>query len=451
MTSFRLPERLSPANLWTLLQAGVIDVGALLCYLAAALIIGLLVWRIIKRTRTSAYVLLGVVAALGLTTALAPWPDHVPPLYWDQSASGVLQPTEELQHRLAAACGTDALTLYLSAPDGQRDPLIHAFLSQLRAPGVTIEYIDHPYAPGGAINSLFVHLGSGSTEVPYDRLITVNPADTGAQKRWFKVQAELIQAVELIRAQPPTIYRLAGPEDAARPTVLMGAVRGITADALLPLNLDQPVPSDCTFIIMDNPRQDLTEQQASLLKSYLGRAGRLLLITDYAHGAMPNLNGALEEYGLQAIDGVVFDPGAAMGGRAEYPMPALEPNGHIIGRWLNSGHRMPLMPLSHGILARRIDGVDGTALLITTDQAYCQLNAIEHASLDMGEHDPQGPFALAAAAQAGNGKVVWIASTDMMTIEADADVGGANKDLLLASMRWLMDAQTEPVPAQAIG
>lgn len=447
MTNFRFPERLYPAHIWTLMRAGVIDVGALLCYLAAALVIVLLIRRAVARTRSSAYVLLGTVALLGLLTAFAPWPDRVPPLYADQA--GLLRPHEELQARLADACGADALTLSLSAPDGQRDPLVHAFLSHLRAPGTTINYAGHPYAPG-AVNSLFVQLGSGAAEIPYDRLIAVNPADTSPQKRWFKVQAELIQAVELIRAQPPKIYRLAGPEDATRPTVLMEAVRGITADALTPLNLDQPIPPDCTFVVMDNPQQDLTEPQAGLLKSYLGRGGRLLLITDYAYGAMPNLNMALEEYGLQAIDGAVFDPGAAMGGSAEYPMPQLAPNGHIIGRWLNSGHRMPLIPLSHGILAREIEGVDSAALLTTTNKAYCQLNGIEHPSLDMAEGDPQGPFALAVAAQSGNGKVVWIASADMMAKEADADVGGANKDLLLASMRWLMDAQAEPIPAQPL-
>lgn len=426
-----------------MLRGGVLDMGAVMCYLALILVVVLIIWRIRKRSNASAYALFAVMAALGLTLAFSNWEGRVPPAYVDLTPNRIATPSAALLDRMSDMPEVPVVSMKL-ADDTYAAPL----LTKLQQRGlIRLLTSDAEDVPSGHV---VVVTRNALASIPENRINVVNPASPDGSKRLFNLEAELLQALaSCAMSSDQTIYRVAGPQDAERPAIVADALDALWRPKAVPFAIDVPVPEDCTFILMDNPQQDLTEQQASLLRSYLGRGGRLLLITDYVYGAMPNLNSALEEYGLQAIDGVVFDPSSAMGGRPEYPMPTVTKN-HVIGRWLLAAGRAPLMPLSHGILVREIEGVDGTALLSTTEDAYCQLNGVEHASLDRGDEDPQGPFCLAAAAQMGNGKVVWIASADMMTAEADGDVGGANEDLLLSSMRWLMDAQVEPVAAKEI-
>lgn len=441
--------RLTPSNFWELFRIGVYDVPVLMVYLTPLIgaAVGLFVRGLRRRRAALAGVLGGVVA---LIIALARLNTGLPPQYMDFSDGAIATPTESGYERISEF--EEPITMQLSAPQGGLDPLLSAALTNLQRPNRLSYQIDIHTADDGQLpNQLYVRRGQAVTAIPYERLLLTNPAAReGEPWKLLNLENELLQAEALLRSSAPRIYRVAGAEDAMYPTVLVSTLRDLTIEAITPLNLSQAVPEDCTFVLMDDPRADLTEQQSGVLQSYLRRGGRLLLITDYAYGAMPNLNTALEEYGLSAIDGVVFDPGAAMGGWAEYSMPALTDQ-HIIGRWLQAARRMPLMPLSHAIELRTLPGVESSAILTTTGSAYIQLSSLEHESLERSDDDPAGPFVLAAAAEMGSGRVLWIASADMMTIASDTDVGGANSALLLASMRWLMDAQVEPVEARVVG
>lgn len=232
------------------------------------------------------------------------------------------------------------------------------------------------------------------------------------------------------------IYRIAGPQDEARPDVLFDTMKRLGDVTVTPLDLSKSVPEDADLVLIDNPQQDLSDAQSRLLGSYLGRGGALLLITDYIYGAMPGLNAAVQPFGVSAIDGVVFDPASAMGGRPEYPIPQLTE--HPIARALSAAGLTALMPLSHAISIQPPDNVSAESLLNTSEQSYLQPNWLEHDTLEQGDLDPSGPFSLAVAAEKPGGKLVWIASADMMTQEADQDVGGANSALLEAAMRWLL-------------
>ena len=81
MTNFSFPDRLKPLSILRLFNAGIIDVGALSAYAAIVLILVLIARRARDKSPRNTYILIAVVALLGLVIAVAHWPDNLPPIY----------------------------------------------------------------------------------------------------------------------------------------------------------------------------------------------------------------------------------------------------------------------------------------------------------------------------------------------------------------------------------
>jgi ABC-type uncharacterized transport system involved in gliding motility auxiliary subunit len=72
------------------------------------------------------------------------------------------------------------------------------------------------------------------------------------------------------------------------------------------------IPADATVLVLAGPRTDLLEQEVPILKSYLDKSGKLLVLMDpsddfKAPGQMPRLEGLLAEWGIQATQSIVVD------------------------------------------------------------------------------------------------------------------------------------------------
>ena len=434
---------LSPTHVMGLIDEGILDIIALLCY--AAPIVALVIWGFcsaIGKRRITLYAVGGMILALALTIVL------LPEQYIDMSPAKLITPSEDAVARFSAL--ESPIEVRIMANASERDSLLFAALQTLARRTGKVRYAPPEYISSATfhdVNSLRVYREEAFVVVPYRRLLLNNPAaQSGQPNLLLNLESELLQAAELLAHDVPRIYRVSGPVDEEYPTVLVGAMRVLTQEPIEAIELTQPVPMECDLLVIDDPRTDLDASQSAYLMAYLRRGGKLLLLTDYAYGAMPGLGAALFETGLSAIDGVVLDPGGAMGGAVQYPMPTPS-DGHVVGRWMSAGKRMPLLSLSHAIA---MQGEGTSPILMSTKDAYLQLNDLEHASLASGEEDLSGSFALAASSEMSGGKVVWIASADMMSIISDADVGGANEALILACMRYLLDVQVEPILAKIL-
>jgi ABC-type uncharacterized transport system involved in gliding motility auxiliary subunit len=72
------------------------------------------------------------------------------------------------------------------------------------------------------------------------------------------------------------------------------------------------IPADATVLVLAGPRTDLLESEVPLLRDYLAKSGKLLVMLDppedlKAYPSMPRLEGLLAEWGLQAMKSVVVD------------------------------------------------------------------------------------------------------------------------------------------------
>jgi ABC-type uncharacterized transport system involved in gliding motility auxiliary subunit len=91
------------------------------------------------------------------------------------------------------------------------------------------------------------------------------------------------------------------------------------------------IPADATVLIIAGPKTDLLDNEVPLLKDYLAKAGKLLVLLDPPEdlkkpGPMPLLTGLLKEWGINATQSVVVDVSGrssnAMAPVAAPPYPA---------------------------------------------------------------------------------------------------------------------------------
>jgi ABC-type uncharacterized transport system involved in gliding motility auxiliary subunit len=72
------------------------------------------------------------------------------------------------------------------------------------------------------------------------------------------------------------------------------------------------IPADATVLVEAGPRTDLLEQEVPLLRDYLAKSGKLLVLLDppddlKAFPPMPRLEGLIAEWGIEAVKSVVVD------------------------------------------------------------------------------------------------------------------------------------------------
>ena len=68
------------------------------------------------------------------------------------------------------------------------------------------------------------------------------------------------------------------------------------------------IPSDAGVIVINNPSNDITENEGYLLQDYLNKGGKLFVITDHTRVEnLKNLLLVLEKYGLSAQSNEIFE------------------------------------------------------------------------------------------------------------------------------------------------
>jgi ABC-type uncharacterized transport system involved in gliding motility auxiliary subunit len=99
----------------------------------------------------------------------------------------------------------------------------------------------------------------------------------------------------------------------------------------LVLAQQQEVPADASVVVVGGPSSDLLQQEADMLRRYLGKGGHLFVMLDPPDGqrpGMPVLEGLLREWSVEAGNNVVIDAsgvGQIFGGDASVPVAATYP------------------------------------------------------------------------------------------------------------------------------
>ena len=382
----------------------------------------------------------------------------------DASTVGMLTIGEETKAIVSSV--TEPVTMYLIAPRGSEDATIRSLMDRyadLNA-NVKVETVDPDVHPGFTSqytsdtlenNSVIVVSGRRSFAVKYSEIYVtsydnlteedlynyyyygIQPSGTP----YFYGELMLTSAVDYVTADKiPTLYLLSGHGEDA----LTDAVNAyLTTDNILTEELSllasDGVPDDCSAILVNNPKTDISAYEAEVLESYLRTGGNVLLVTDfryYTNEKMPNLAAVAAVMGMKSVDGVTVETNTSN----YYRQPTnLLP---VISQSVNASGIYVLLPTAHGIADT--GSADGfTAFLRTTTASYVKTAGANISTYEKEDGDTDGPVNVAAsstlAAGDGESKFAWYASPMILSDEMDYYVNGGNTKLFMASVNWMCE------------
>lgn len=242
----------------------------------------------------------------------------------------------------------------------------------------------------------------------------------------------LTKAIEYVTLENiPHMYVLDGHgEDLLSPTftTFASTAGNLTLDTLR-LDTVSEVPADANCVIIFSPTEDLSANDTKLLRSYLRDGGNMLLITDRTNTEHTNLLSLMEDYGMTAESGIVYE-GSASGYKdtPNYIIPTADQSHEAVA--YAAGYAIHI-PNAHAItIAEGATAV--TPLLTTTASAY---------TLNGDIKSDTGTRVLGAAAEvatdSSTSKIVWYSSSEAFTDSVATAASYGNYYYLIYSMLWM--------------
>lgn len=324
----------------------------------------------------------------------------------------------------------------------QKDPVVY--------PGFTKEYTDAALKN----NSLIVVSGSRNKVVSFEDIYAYDYEayyQTGKVDGEFRGESAVTGAVGYVTSKDlPVMYILQGHGETALSSDMSAAVanENITVKELSLLT-ETEVPKDCSVLLISGPKNDLAPLECDALRAYLERGGKLMLLTDFVKGGLPNLQNLMENYGVSYHNGVVLE-GNSKYCAWDYSYYLLPDIGtHTITSPLISNGYSIILPVASGLTVQENlrEGLTVDALLNTSDTAYCKPAGTAMTTYDKEEGDENGPFSIGAAISeplenGGETQIVWYTSSQLLDDTVNSWVGGANRDLFLNSLGWMNAQET---------
>ncbi|MGN1191534.1 MAG: Gldg family protein [Dorea sp.] len=197
----------------------------------------------------------------------------------------------------------------------------------------------------------------------------------------------------------------------------------------LNLIMENEIPDDCDLLFMNAPSKDITEDEKTLILSYLSSGGDVFIILGESEDDTPNLDAVLKEYGMQRTEGYIADMQRCYQGNYYYIFPEISAYGEL-AEGLES--QMVLLINAHGMTltdpAR--DTIATTEFMSTSENAYSVTEDIQE----------QGSYVLGAVAT----ETISSSSEDE---SEDSDTGDTSEEgmdesrLTVVSTGSLIDSQ----------
>lgn len=284
---------------------------------------------------------------------------------------------KELDHKV---------TLTVLAVKDETDDRITTFLSKYAglSKNVSVKWIDpvlHPSAlteNNAEKDTIVVKCEDTgkSTTVAFSDIIVQDMSSyyyTGsASESEFDGEGQLTSAINyVISDASQTVYRTSGHGESTFSTTISDLMKKNNYNVEeLNLVMNTEIPDDCDLLMMYAPTNDLSQEEADVMKNYLKSGGKVMLILgDTTSEQLPNLMGILSDYGMKEANGYIADPKRCYQGNAYYLFPQLSVSGDLAN---GISSQMVLLVNTHGLElsdpAR--DTISVNAFMSTTNNAY---------------------------------------------------------------------------------
>ncbi len=292
-------------------------------------------------------------------------------------------------------------------------------------------------------NSLVVECGERSRYIPYDEIF-VTDVDyySYSYTTSFDGEGAITSAIDYVTSRDlPTLYLLEGHGEADLPSGFaetLGKENIETAELTL-ATVDE-IPEDAAAVMIYAPQSDISEDEKTMLADYVSAGGKLLVLSGPVEdGALTNLTGLLEHYGVTAQDGIVVEADRAHYGFHQ-PFILIPDMGESeITEPLIEDRYYPMLPIVQGLVTSGDVNGTVTELLTTSDAAFSKIAGYDLDTYEKEEGDIDGPFALAVDIEDdGGGELIWFGCDELLDDMYNAYSSGANSDLVMNSLSQLL-------------
>ena len=410
-----------------------------------------------KRFKIGSYSKAITILVLGIVIAINVFVSSLPSKFtqFDISAARLYSLTSS--SKAVVSNIEDDVTIYWICQAGQESTVIEKLLNVYDSlsdnlkvvkkdpdtyPTFAKEYTDETVTN----NSLIVVSGDKSRYISYESMYQVDNSSyytTGSASQSFDGESLITTAIDYVVSEElPKAYVLTGHGEAEMGTTMKSALEksNVETKEFSLLNVDS-VPEDASIILINSPTSDLSEEEVTILESYMDNGGHIVVLSGPEQDAeLANFKSLLEYVGVSVTDGIVIDTNRD-NYAFEYPyflMPTI--GASDITNSLVEGNSKVIMPISAGLIINNTAGAyTVTSLLDSSSESYAKTAGYSLSTYDKEEGDVDGPFSLAISAEnSSEGSLVWIASDYLLDDQYNSYSSGANTDFFMNAISWKM-------------
>lgn len=367
---------------------------------------------------------------------------------------------------------TDEVTVYWIVRSGREESYLESLLSHYQSLSDKIRVVKkdpdvfptftQQYTDSFTENSLIVEAGERYRYVDYNDIFVMDYTSYyyyGTENWSFCGESELTSAIDYVVSENlPKVYLLTGHGESSLSDSFTLAVKQQNIEtAELSLLTLESVPADADCILINAPQSDISLDEQSKLREYLGNGGNLFLITDPPKNEkLFNLEALMADYGVSTVDGIVVesDQSHYVWGTPYFLLPDIA--SHAITTPLTDGGYRVLLPISQGLTVADDlrDTLSVTKLLTTSSSAFAKAAGYDLTTYEKEEGDVNGPFALAVAISDTvddgiTSDIVWVSSAALVDDQTNTQVSGGNQDFFLNALGYLCQAEQSSLSIHA--
>ena len=354
------------------------------------------------------------------------------------------------------------VTIYQIAQSGSEDETISNLLQkyadeskhvkvELKDPVVSPKFVSEYTSDQVSSNSLIVACGDRNKVVNYNDMYesTMDYNTYSYQTTGFDGEGQITSAIAYVTTENlPVLYTLEGHGEKELDSTIKEDIEKANME-IKTLNLisEGSVPDDAACLLIDSPSSDISEDEKTALLDYLENGGKAMVFSDYTESTLSNFAAVLENYGVKAADGIVFEgDNQHYGMQMPYYLLPTVNSTDASSETASSGYYI-IMPYAQGI--QKLDDVRDTVtvedILTTSDSAYSKTN-LQSETLEKEDGDVEGPFALGVSIKedVGDGKktqMIYYSSSYIMDSQMNQLVSGGNEKLVTESLNSMVSTE----------
>ena len=354
------------------------------------------------------------------------------------------------------------VTIYQIAQSGSEDENIANLLKKYedeskhikveqKDPVVNPKFVSQYTSDDLSANSLIVVCGDRNKVIDYNNMYetSMDYQTYSSQTTGFDGEGQITSAIGYVTSENlPVLYTVEGHGEKDMDSSVKEDIEKANMD-IKSLNLltEGSVPDDADCLFIDSPSTDFSSDEKDAIIEYLENGGKAMIFSDYTTEDMPNFDAILENYGVQRVDGVVFE-----GDNQHYAMQMpyyLVPtiNSTDASSETASAGYYVLVPYAQGI--KQLEDVRDTvkieSILTTSDPAYSKTD-LNSQTIEQEDGDVEGPFDLGVSITESldddkETQIVYYSTSNLMDSQTNQMVSGGNEKLIMESLKWMTDTE----------